>query len=129
MRNLGLLVAGTVGLWLLAFYPARLAWGDRAVLQSAVAAMLCLVPMALTMVWCSMAQGGSPEMQLAAVMGGSAARMLLVVGVAVVLFKTVEALSDPAFMIWVVVFYLATLTLEILLVVRQRTSSNRSQSS
>jgi len=129
MRNLGILVVGTVGLWLLVMVPARLVWGDRVILQSGVAAILCLVPMALTMVWCGLAQGGSPEMQLAAVMGGTAFRMLLVVGVAVVLFKTVEPLSDPGFMIWVVLFYLGTLTMEILLVLRQRAAASRSQSS
>jgi hypothetical protein len=129
MRNLGLLIAGTVGLWLLICFPARLAWGDSAVLQSAVAAVLCLIPMSLTMVWCSLTQGSSPETQLAAVMGGTAVRMLFVIASAALLFKTVEALSDPGFMIWVVLFYLATLSLEILLVVRQRTAADQPKSS
>jgi hypothetical protein len=129
MRQLGLLIAGTLALWLLVFYPARLAWGDRAVLQSAVAAALCLVPMALTLVWCTLAHGGSAESQLAAVMGGTVVRMFAVIVVAAILFKTVEALSEPAFMLWVIVFYLATLTLEIVLVVRRRTAADRSQTS
>jgi len=119
MRKLGLLVGGTLALWALVFVPARMVWGDRAVLESAVAAGLCLIPMVLTLAWCLRVQGGSAEAQLAAVMGSTAIRLFLVIIVAVSLFLFVEELNQPSFMLWVVFFYLATLTLEIVLVLRQ----------
>ena len=128
MRSLALLALGTAALWLLLLFPVRLAFGDRAVLETAVAAVLCLIPMALTMAWSAWAQAGSPETQLAAVLGGTALRMLLIVAIALALFKTVEELSRPDFLIWVVVFYLATLTLEIVLLVRRQAAETRTAS-
>jgi hypothetical protein len=118
MRKLGLLVAGTGALWVLVLVPARMVWGDRAVVESAVAAALCLIPMSLTLVWSIRAQGGSAEGQLAAAMGGTAIRLFVVILGAVVLYLSIEELNEASFMVWVVFFYLATLTLEIVLVLR-----------
>jgi hypothetical protein len=119
MRKLGLLLAGTVALWFLVFLPARFLLGDRALVESVVAAVLCLVPMMLTLLWCLRAQGGTVESQLAAAMAGTGVRLLTVLAGAVILFLNVEALGQPSFMILVVLFYVATLALEILLLVRQ----------
>jgi hypothetical protein len=46
--------------------------------------------------------------------------MLAVAGGSIGLYFGVEALNRPAFLIWVVVFYLTTLALEVVLVVRRQ---------
>jgi hypothetical protein len=120
MRQIGQLWAGTALLWALLALPAWLLGGETGLLDAAVACGLCLVPMTATMLWCHWAFSGAPEQQLAAVMGGTSVRMLGVVGASIGLFFTVEALGRPAFLIWVVVFYLTTLALEVVLVVRRQ---------
>jgi hypothetical protein len=76
--------------------------------------------MVATMVWCHFAFGGTSEQQLAAVLGGTGLRLLVAIGGGVGLSRSVPALDHPAFLIWVVVFYLITLALEITLVVRRQ---------
>lgn len=118
-RQLALLVGGTLGLWLLAAAPAWLLGGERALLETVAAALLCLLPMIATMVWAYASFGGSPEQLLAAGLGGSGVRLIVVIGGGIALSRAIEALSRPAFLLWVVAFYLATLTLEIVLIVRR----------
>lgn len=120
MRQLVYLLTGSLGLWLLLGLPAWLLSGDTALLDSAVACGLCLVPMTATMLWCNWAFAGKPEDQVLAALGGTSVRLVIVALGGILLFKAVEALHRPAFLIWVVVFYLATLTLEIALVVRRQ---------
>jgi hypothetical protein len=109
------LFAGTLSFWLLVAYPARLLWGDAAAVFSGVAALLCLVPMAVTLVWSYRAFHGSPEKQLAAVLGGTVLRMLFVICAGLALCQLHPYFNGRAFWIWVVVFYLFTLTLEMVL--------------
>lgn len=120
IRQLGLLWAGSLLLWLVVTVPAAVFAGATAVLDTSVACGLCLVPMTATMLWCHWAFGSSPENQLAAVMGGTSVRMLVVAGGGIGLYFAAPALSRPAFLVWVVVFYLATLALEVVLVVRRQ---------
>ena len=138
IRRLLLLVGGCAGLWLvlLSLYFA-FCWlrdgevdlGDPdhrlALLHSAVAALLCLVPTAATLVWCDLVLGGSPEKQLAAVFGGTGIRMVVVVGVALVLYQSREEFHLGRFWVWIVVFYLATLTLEMILVARRQAAVDK----
>ncbi len=126
-RNLVLLVGGVLALWILLAVPARHIWGDDAVLFSGAAAAICLIPAVLTMVWCHKTATGTPEQRLAAVMGGTMARMLTAIGAGVLLFFTVPAFHEPAFLSWVLVFYLATLALEVSLVVRELSAANPPQ--
>jgi hypothetical protein len=125
MRQLGLLVAGSAFLWLLLALPAWLLAGPSGLVDTTVACCLCLVPMTATLLWCQWAQNGSPEQQLAAVMGGTGVRLLVVILGSVGLFLAVEALQRPAFLIWVVVFYLASLALEVTLVVRRQDAQTK----
>ena len=112
-RSLAWLVAGGITFWLLVFYPARLLWGETAVAFSAVAAILCLIPTAATLIWSEWAFRSSPEQQLLAVMGGTGLRMLFVAGVGIAMFLLSDYFHQQSFLVWVVVFYLVTLTLEI----------------
>jgi hypothetical protein len=125
MRQLGLLVAGSAFLWLLLALPAWLLAGPEGLVDTTVACCLCLVPMTATSLWCQWAMDGSPEQQLAAVMGGTGVRLLVVILGSIGLFLTVEALQRPAFLIWVVVFYLASLALEVTLVIRRQDAQTK----
>jgi hypothetical protein len=119
-RQLVPLLLGSLAIWLLLAIPAWLVIGEIALLETAVACGLCLLPMTATLLWCHWSLGGAPEQQLLAVLGGTSVRLVVVIAVGIGLNRTVEALHRPAFLIWVVVFYLATLTLEIVLVVRRQ---------
>ena len=125
IRRLLWLIGGTAAFWGLVTYPARLMaeskeWErpDLTILWSAAAALMCLVPTALTMVWTGRVAEGKPEQQLLAVMGGTTVRMLFVVAAGLVLFLGVKEFAYQRFWIFVVVFYLFTLALEMALIVR-----------
>jgi hypothetical protein len=117
-KSLALLAAGTVGLWLVLAYPVWLIWGWPAVLFSVTAGLLCYVPTSLTLIWCRWAFKEQPEHQLLAVMGGTGVRLLFVLGPGIALFFLVPIYKSPSFWIWIVVFYLYTLTLEMVLLTR-----------
>jgi hypothetical protein len=119
-RQLVPLLLGSLAIWLLLAIPAWLLIGEIALLDTAVACGLCLLPMTATLLWCHWTVDGAPEQQLMAVLGGTSVRLVIVIAGGIALNRTVEALHRPAFLIWVVVFYLATLTLEIVLVVRRQ---------
>jgi hypothetical protein len=120
IRQLGLLLVSSLALWLLLAGPAWLLAGTSALVDTAVALGLCLAPMTATLLWCHWAFGNAPEQQLLAVMGGTTLRLLVAAGGGIALFHGFEALHRPAFLIWVIVFYLATLTLEVIVVVRDQ---------
>jgi hypothetical protein len=122
MRQLGYLLVGTALIWVLLAVPAWFLAGEVALVDTALACGLCLVPMAVTMFWCHWSFGASPEQQLLAVLGGTSVRLVAVVAGGVGLHQALDALNRPAFLVWVVVFYLATLTLEIVLVARRQSA-------
>ena len=126
-RSLGVLLAGSFVFWLAVAYPAKWLWGDSAVVFSAVALLLCLVPGAATLVWSLRALPGALEQQLLAVMGGTAVRMVFVVGVGVIIFYSSNYFHQSSFLIWIVVFYLVTLTLEMCVLLSGRSARERSQ--
>ena len=125
MRDLVGLLGGTLVCWLLTALPAALLGAEDALLDAGVAAALCGVPAALTLVWCQWSYAGSPERQLLAVMGGTAVRMVVVLGAGMALFHTVPAFHRVAFWFWVIGFYLVTLALEVGLVVRRQTPAGQ----
>jgi hypothetical protein len=126
-RSLGLLTAGGLIFWLLIFYPARLLGGDTAVIYSAVAGVVCLVPAGATLLWGRWAFQSAPEQQLLAVLGGTGVRMVLVIGVGIALFLLSEYFHQPSFLVWLIVFYLVTLALEISLLLMSRSAREPSQ--
>jgi hypothetical protein len=120
MRQLAQLWAGSLALWMVLASGGWLVAGTTGVIDTAVACGLCLVPMTLTMLWCHHAFRGAAEQQLMAVLGGTGVRLLVVIAGGIALYHSVAELHRPAFLLWVVVFYLGTLTLEIVLVVRRQ---------
>jgi len=113
------LVIGTLVFWGLVTYPASLLWPDDPTwVWSTTAAALCLVPTAVTLIWTRWADANKPEQQLLAVMGGTGVRMVFVLGVGLLLFLCVKEFAYQRFWIFVVVYYLVTLALEMIFVVR-----------
>jgi hypothetical protein len=111
------MAGGGVAIWLCFCVPAYLLDGERGALMCSVAAALCLVPAIASFGLCK-AFGGSPELRLLAALGSTVLRMAFVLAVGMVLFFTVEEFQLGRFWVWIVVLYLATLTLEVVLIVR-----------
>jgi hypothetical protein len=114
-RRVGILVGGTSALWAVIVYPASLWEGESAWLLSAVAMVLCLAPAAASMVWISAT--ADPTQQIYAWLGGSGVRLFLVLSVALVLIQSMPETFDTAFIVWLLVFYLFTLALEVGLII------------
>ncbi len=108
------LVIAIALLWAAVALPARWLWGPDAVWQSAAAALLCLVPAALTLHWAR--RGPRPSADpLAAMLAGTLVRLGVVLGVGLALNQTVEVLQGVPFWLWLAAFYLTTLALEMTL--------------
>jgi hypothetical protein len=122
-KRVTLLIVGSLLAWAALTYPARLWGGETALVYSTVAVALCLVPTAATMLWAGWAFRQSPEQQLAMLLGGTGVRMGVVLGAGLVLTSFVPLFGQPSFWLWLLAFYLITLTLEVVLVVRGRPAS------
>lgn len=128
IRRLGALVAGIIAFWAVLAALVWLLW-DRAIdpesgpsrevalTFSGVAALLCLLPALGTLAWSAWGQQHSPEQQLYAALGGSGIRMFFVLG-AGMLLTNLPYFQQPGFWMWVLAFYLFTLLLEVVLVLR-----------
>jgi len=117
MRRLAILVGGALLLWLAVLFPAYQLGGDEAIFLSAVALALCLIPAVATMAWALRADT-SPESQLLMILGGTGVRMGIVLGGGLLLTRLLPEHFPGAFWIWLVVFYLFILGLEMTLLVR-----------
>ena len=113
IRRLGILVVATLALWVATVYPAYRLGGPDLAVQGTVAMLLCLIPAAATLAWGLRAQTRPPEAQLAAMLGGTGVRMAVVLGAGYLLYTWVPELHALEFWAWLVVYYLATLALEV----------------
>ena len=125
-KSLAVLVLGLLGFWLLVTYPAKLLWGDSAVLFSSVAGLICLLPTALTLVWSQRAFKGAAEQVLLAVMGGMSVRLIFVIGVGLWLFNSLAEFNYKRFWIWIIVYYLLTLVLEMYVLLTRHAQTDKS---
>lgn len=116
-RRLLCLLTGSLVFWLLVVLPARrLGGGNLAVLHSGTALAVCLLPGLATLAWAQWAWRRSPEQQLAAVMGGTGLRMAFILAVGWTLYQWVPYYQEQlAFWVWLLVFYLFTLALDLTL--------------
>jgi len=121
-RCLLLLAGGAAAFWLLVGLPARwLGGGDQALVFSGTAVLLCLPPMAATLVWAQWAQRRAPQDQLVMVMAGTGVRVAFVLVGGMVLYLAVPYFKDEiAFWFWVLAAYLCTLALEVALTLAGR---------
>jgi len=127
MKSAGFVLSGGVGLWCLLFFPARLLGGDGATLQTLAALGLTLVPALATLLWAAWAFRNSPEMQLLAVLGGSFFRMAIALGGAWFLLRAFPEAFDESLWVYLIVFYLAILSLEVGALVYQASKKEQAQ--
>jgi len=118
LNVLAQLIGGAVLLWAALIYPGWRLQGDEALVQSLVAMGLCLIPAAATYIWAMRAFRGAPADQMMAMLGGSAFRMILVLGVGYFLTQTWPETLTLAFWYWVLIFYMFVLGIEIRLLVK-----------
>jgi type IV secretory pathway VirB2 component (pilin) len=119
IKGLLCLVGGTALFWGAVTYPAGLLWPDDPTFRwSTAAAVICLVPTALTLAWTRWAYAEKAEQQLLAVMGGTAVRLVAVIAAGMILFLNVKEFEYQRFWIFLIVYYLVTLALEMVLIVR-----------
>jgi len=121
-RRVAWFLVGALAFWAAA---AALAYGlgdSEAVPCIAAAAGLCLLPSIATLAWATWAATQSPEQQLAATLGRTGLRMFFVLGVGLLLTKLVPYFSErqQGFWLWILVFYLFDLGLEMALLLAGR---------
>ena len=121
MRKLVLLLVGTALFWLTATGVAHLIWGETVWLPSSVACVLCLIPAAGTLVWIASADAMAVEKQLMLVFGSTGIRLLVVLGCGMAIFLGFPDYFPLTFWVWLGVFYIVTLGLEVTLLTRQPT--------
>jgi hypothetical protein len=112
------LIGGSLAFWCLLALPAHYVWGGPALVYSATALALCLIPAALTLVWAQYAFAQSADKQLTMVLGGTGVRLFAVAGGGFTLIQFVPYFREPhtpGFLSWVLAFYLFTLIMETLL--------------
>jgi len=130
IKRLGLFLAGAVVLWGVTFALGWVLWPeqrDSLPACSVTALGLCLVPTTLTFLWSVWGLKQTPDQQLAVVLGGTGVRMFFVLGVGLLLSTTVAYFHEHAlqFWLWVLLYYLATLALEMILIVRAQVRTDK----
>jgi hypothetical protein len=121
MRNLGWLAMGGLATWVITLYPGWLLGGEKALVQSTAALLICLAPALVTM-WWALRVDAALEKQLLAVFGGTGLRLLVVLGIGCFLCLTLPEDFTESFWIWIAIFYLLLLALETTLLVRSKQS-------
>ena len=110
--------------WLLASMLAFWIAGWRGVYGSAAAATVCGVPgLATLALYHWSCQKRSDRWRIAGILGGTLVRMVVVMGAGAILHATLEGFDLLGFLIWLMLFYLASLTAEVLLLIRGEKSS------
>jgi hypothetical protein len=108
--RIGQLAAVTGGLWLVAALPAWLLADARGLEGLTYALLLCLLP-GIAVLGFVKPEGG-PNQALTALLLGMGLRMAVVLAGTLLLKEIRPDLGPSAFLVWVVVGYLATLTFE-----------------
>jgi hypothetical protein len=127
-NSLSLFLAGTLVFWVVVSGLAMLLWPEQresSLIYSAAAAGLCLVPSTLTLLWALVAPGQSPEQRRLVILGGTGIRLFFVLGAGLLLTSTVGYFHRQSFWLWLALFYLVTLALEMVLVVRTLASDDK----
>lgn len=103
----------SLSIWAILTLPAIWIGGNQSLIDSATAQLLCLIPSAATLAWSQRSFRGSSWNQLRAMLVGSAVRMFTVLTCVLILGLTVRFFQHAGFFVWVIVFYLITLAIEI----------------
>lgn len=136
------LIGVTGGVWLVAALPISLisAQSASAILVSATAGLLCLIPALATLLLALRSAQRPPEERVVAVLGSVVIRMIVILGGGVVLYFSFPVFRDQRWVLltWGLIFYLTTLAVETAMVMASlkraapsaldSTESERSQS-
>jgi len=113
----GWLTAATAGLWLLLAGPAYFVAGTAGLEGLSIAALLCLIPGWIVLFLEAYVAGGNSPSLL--ILSGTVLRLLFVLVGTLVMQSVHQHLQFREFTAWLLVFYLATLLVETLLVLKQ----------
>jgi hypothetical protein len=117
IRGLAALFVGTLTFWAIVAYPAYRLASIKGLLNSAVAATLCFLPAAMTLIWSQWTLTEKPERGPTSMLAASGIRMGIVLGSGLLLVLLNPDFKEASFWLSVLVFYLFTLALEMLLLV------------
>lgn len=106
-------IVGSLIAWAAIAGPAHFWLGGPTLVFTLVALTLCLIPTCITMIWANRALRQSRSRQLVAILGGGGLRMLTVLSGGLVLSLTMSYFRQDSFWIWLIVFYLLMLALEV----------------
>ena len=118
IRPILILIFGCFMFWAILAYPAFRLWATRGLIESSVAASLCLLPSLLILIWEALASGTRPQDYLWLTMGGTGIRMGMVLGLGLLIGVLNPNFQQPSFLAWVLVFYLFTLALDIVVLLK-----------
>jgi hypothetical protein len=124
-RRVMLFTISCIVFWALTGVPARyMLDNELTLIHSGTAMLLCLVPGIITLAWAGWAFQHDPEQQLFMILGGTGLRLFGVLAVAMLLYFNVPPFQAAfGFLVWLVVYYLGTLTMEMLLLLQARSGS------
>ncbi len=141
-RALQFLVGGTLLFGAAVSYPAYRLGGEVSLATAALAGLLCLLPTSATLLWAGWALDQSPTRQLAMLLGGTGLRMAVVLGAGLALSPfypgvvihglqiVLGASWEPSRLatittlwLWLLVFYLVTLALEVAILVARNSKA------
>jgi hypothetical protein len=116
IHNSARLLCLTLGMWLLLVWPAYKIGGEAGVEGLSYAAALCLIPgwiaFALQSQLALLTKGSAKMQPVFAMLAATGLRLIFVLGGVLVLRDLRPSLGFSQFMVWVVVFYFATLFYE-----------------
>lgn len=131
IRRVLIFWVGCAALFLLSVMPFRILLEDEAranamTAYAATAMLLCLIPTTITLAWSAHALKQDPNQQMALVLGGTGIRMFFVLLGALGLHDGVAYYQKySGFWMWVLVFYLLTLALEMGIMLAGRSSADQ----
>lgn len=124
-HHLKAFVFGAVGFWAVVALPALRLGGSPAFTFSLVALGLCAIPTVALLLWRDRARNSSPSERLLLLLGGTGLRMAVVLGGGVTLYWSAPYFQQTSFWVWLLVFYLYLLGLEIYLILAEQREEAR----